>query len=107
MKKLHPSQVTKAIVANRRRMTAKTRAHARKIIAQARAPKPSRGLPWNIEKSATRAGEYVGYCTGAQRIRKGGQGWETYGLGSASGSPVYETAPTLSALGAKLEARNR
>jgi hypothetical protein len=52
----------------------------------------------NIEKSACKKGEYVGYCCGAQRIRRGGKGWETYGLASASGKPVYLTARTLDEL---------
>jgi hypothetical protein len=56
-----------------------------------------------IEKSATRKGEYVGYCNGAQRIRPGGRGWETYALGSASGTFTYVTAETLYQLGGKLE----
>lgn len=57
-----------------------------------------------IEKSATRHGEYVGYCHGAQRIRRGGEGWTTYQLGSAAGTFIYATARTLYELGAKLEA---
>lgn len=56
-----------------------------------------------IEKSNTRKGEYVGYCNGAQRIRKGGEGWETYGLGSISGEAIFVTAPTLQKLGEKLD----
>ena len=52
-----------------------------------------------IDKSATRKGEYVGYCNGAQRIRRGGRGWETYALGSSSGIYTYATAPTLYQLG--------
>lgn len=56
-----------------------------------------------IEKSATRRGEYVGYCNGAQRIRRGGQGWETYALGSSTGAFTYATAETLYQLGGKLE----
>ena len=56
----------------------------------------------NIEKSAFRHGEYVGYCNGAQKIRKGGQGWETYGLGSQTGVRTYATAQTLFKLGEKL-----
>ena len=56
----------------------------------------------NIDKSAFRRGEYVGYCNGAQRIRKGGQGWETYSLGSSAGVATYATAATLFELGGKL-----
>lgn len=56
----------------------------------------------NIDKSAFRKGEYVGYCNGAQRIRKGGQGYETYSLGSQSGAFTYATAQTLFELGGKL-----
>lgn len=33
----------------------------------------------NIDKSVTRDGEYIGYCTdGIQRIKKTKKGWETY-----------------------------
>lgn len=56
-----------------------------------------------IEKAVYRKGEYIGYCNGAQRIRVGGQGWETYALGSTSGTFTYATAPTLDKLGAKLD----
>ena len=56
-----------------------------------------------IEKAAFRKGEYIGYCNGAQRIRKGGQGWRTYELGSAAGTFVSVTAPTLRQLGDKLD----
>lgn len=59
-------------------------------------------LPNNIDKSAFRRGEYVGYCNGAQRIRRGGEGWRTYALGSSAGKFVDATAPTLMELGAKL-----
>ena len=62
-------------------------------------------LPSNIDKSAFRRGEYVGYCNGAQRIRKGGLGWQTYALGSTQGEPVFVSAPTLRELGAMLEKR--
>lgn len=62
-----------------------------------------RNLP-NIEKSAFRKGEYVGHCKGAQLIRKGGEGWETYRLGSISqGEFVRVTARTLAELSIKLE----
>jgi hypothetical protein len=60
-------------------------------------------LPNNIDKSATRKGEYVGYCNGAQRIRRGGLGWQTYGLASAHGEPIFTSARTLEELGKKLE----
>ena len=56
----------------------------------------------NIEKSGFRHGEYIGYCNGAQRIRRGGQGWETYSLGSSAGQFTYATADTLYQLGGKL-----
>ena len=56
----------------------------------------------NIEKSAFRKGEYIGYCNGVQRIRKGGQGYETYALGSSTGVATYATAQTLFELGGKL-----
>jgi hypothetical protein len=53
----------------------------------------------NIEKSGFRKGEYVGYSDeGVQRIRRGGAGWETYGLASALGSYIRLTAPTLEEL---------
>ena len=56
----------------------------------------------NISKSSFRHGEYIGYCNGAQRIRKGGQGYETYALGSSAGAFTYATAGTLFELGGKL-----
>lgn len=56
----------------------------------------------NIEKSAFRSGEYIGYCNGAQSIRRGGLGWETYRLASAAGTFTYATAATLFELGGKL-----
>jgi len=58
-------------------------------------------LPCNIEKSAFRRGEYIGYpgAFGSVKIRKGGDGWETYGHGGFYGR---KTAPTLMALGAIL-----
>lgn len=64
-----------------------------------------RGLPHNIEKSGFRRGEYIGYCNGAQRIRRSGSGWATYALGSSSGVFVYAYADTLRELGAKLAER--
>lgn len=60
----------------------------------------------NIEKSAFRKGEYVGYCHGAQRIRKGGEGWQTHALGSTAGTFVPLTARTLRELDVKLAALN-
>lgn len=56
----------------------------------------------NIEKSATRKGEFIGHCNGAQRIRRGGLGYETYALGSSAGVFTYATASTLFELGGKL-----
>lgn len=58
-------------------------------------------LPDNIEKSAFRSGEYIGYpgAFGSVRIRRGGEGWETYGHGNAYGR---KTASTLMRLGAIL-----
>ena len=56
-----------------------------------------------IEKAAHRRGEYIGHCNGAQRIRKGGQGWRTYELGSTAGTFIPATAPTLRQLGDKLD----
>lgn len=56
-----------------------------------------------IEKSATRKGEYVGYCNGVQRIRRGGKGWQTYALGSSAGTFTSATAETLYQLGGMLE----
>lgn len=61
----------------------------------------------NISKSAFRKGEYVGHCNGAQRIRRGGEGWVTYALGSSAGTFTPATAPTLEALSAKLEKLNK
>jgi hypothetical protein len=56
----------------------------------------------NIDKSATRKGEYIGYCNGAQRIVRGGQGWRTAGLVSSAGITTYATAQTLFQLGGQL-----
>lgn len=56
----------------------------------------------NIEKSSYRRGEFIGYCNGAQGIRRGGLGWETYRLASAAGAYTYSTACTLFELGGKL-----
>lgn len=64
-----------------------------------------KNLP-NISKSAFRHGEYVGHCKGAQKIRKGGEGWETYGLASTEGSVVKVTAKTLTELSKKLDTAN-
>lgn len=63
-------------------------------------------IPQNIDKSAFRKGEYIGHCNGAQRIRKGGQGWETYALASTQGAFTPATASTLCELGEKLEQLN-
>jgi len=60
----------------------------------------------NIEKSAFRKGEYVGYCQGAQRIRRAAGGWQTYALGSTAGQFVPLHAPTLEELNEKLAAAN-
>ena len=57
-----------------------------------------------IEKSATRKGEYVGYCDGVQRIRRDGAGWQTYALGSNIGTFHAVYASTLYELGQKLDA---
>lgn len=59
-------------------------------------------LPHNIDKSQRR-GEYIGYCNGAQRIRKECGYWVTYGLGSAQGKQVYASGKTLRELGDKLD----
>lgn len=61
-------------------------------------------MPPNIEKSAFRKGEYVGYCNGAQRIRRTGKGWQTYALGSSKGVFVPAYGRTLAELGDKLAA---
>lgn len=60
-------------------------------------------LPHNIEKSYFKKGEYVGFCNGAQRIRKEGGQWRTCGLASLAGEAVYLSAPTLAELGEKLD----
>ncbi len=63
----------------------------------------------NIEKSAWRKGEFVGYCNGCQRIKRGGTGWRTYELGSKDGFFVSVSAPTLYELGellAHIQANN-
>jgi len=60
----------------------------------------------NIESSAFRKGEYIGYCNGAQRIRRCGKGWQTYGLASSQGEAVFFYARTLAELSDKL-ARHR
>lgn len=56
-----------------------------------------------IEKSATRKGEYVGYCKGAQRIRRTGKGWATYALGSSAGEAVFVSGRTLTEIGNKMD----
>lgn len=55
-----------------------------------------------IERSATRKGEYVAYVNGVQRVRRCGNGWQTYTLGSSAGTftPLY--AATLSAMDARI-----
>lgn len=53
---------------------------------------------YNIEKSAFRKGEYVGYCNGAQRIVKLGQQWVCNGLVSSAGARMYAAAATLKEL---------
>lgn len=63
-------------------------------------------LPQNIDKSLSRKGEYIGYCKGAQRIRRGGPGWITCGLASMHGETVIANGRTLAELGRKLEALN-
>ena len=60
----------------------------------------------NIDKSAFRWGEYVGYCNGAQRIRRCGYGWETYSLGSSSGTFTPLRARTLRELSRKISDAN-
>lgn len=62
-----------------------------------------KALP-NIEKSAFRKGEYIGYCNGAQRIRRCGAVWQTYALGSATGTPVFIYAATLEEMSRRLTA---
>jgi len=52
----------------------------------------------NIERSAFRKGEYVGYCNGAQRIIKSGQQWVCNGLVSSAGTRMYASAATLEEL---------
>jgi hypothetical protein len=61
-------------------------------------------LPHNIDKSAFRCKEYIGYCDGAQRIIKTLDGWETAGLVSSQGKAHYIKAPTLKLLSDKLYA---
>ena len=60
-----------------------------------------------IEKSAFRRGEYVAYVNGAQRVRRTISGWETYALGSGSGTFVRVAAPTLKELDAKVSVRRK
>jgi len=60
-----------------------------------------------IEASQTRKGEYIAQCYGAQRVRKGGKGWETYALASGSGVFIYETAGTLAELNKALDYREK
>jgi len=56
-----------------------------------------------IGKSGTRKGEYLGYFDGCQRIRKDGNHWVTYALGSSAGKFHYVFACTLEELGNKLD----
>ena len=60
-----------------------------------------KSLP-NIDKSAFHPGEYVGHCNGAQRIRRDGNGWCTYALGSSQGTFIYARALTLTQLSERL-----
>lgn len=69
-------------------------------------------LPHNIDRSGFKQGEYVGYALAGKtsytmRIRRGGQGWETYyhepSARQAGGVFTYMTAPTLAALSKRLE----
>lgn len=50
---------------------------------------------FHIEKSAFRPGEYVAYVNGCQRVRRFGNGWQTYALGSSQGEFTRISAPTL------------
>jgi hypothetical protein len=59
-----------------------------------------------IEKSGFRKGEYVGYCKGAQRIRRTSYGWQTYALASSAGEFVAASGRTLKELGNELELRD-
>lgn len=58
----------------------------------------------NIEKAAFCKNDYIGYCNGAQRIRKSGKSWQTCGLASSAGEAVFLSAPTLRELSDKLAA---
>lgn len=67
----------------------------------------------NIERSGFRRGEYVGYTQAGRtaytmRIRRGGQGWETYFheplAKAAGGCFTYATTPTLRQLSERLAA---
>ena len=58
-----------------------------------------------IDKAAFRQGEYVGYCNGAQRIRKCGNLWQTYTLGSSTGEFVQLYAHTLEEMNRLLESK--
>lgn len=71
-------------------------------------------IPHNIEKSAFRPGEYIGYGMAGvtsyrTRIKRGGEGWRTYYddqmSREAGGCFSYMTARTLEELGAQLEGR--
>ncbi|MBK6706263.1 MAG: hypothetical protein IPG54_01760 [Sphingomonadales bacterium] len=70
----------------------------------------------NIEPSGFKVGEYVGYTMAGKtsylmRIRRGGQGWETYyhePLSKAAGGCfTYVTARTLKEMSGKLDAMAR
>ena len=58
----------------------------------------------NIEKSAFRKGEYVGYCNGAQRIVKFNHQWVCNGFVSYAGTRMYNAAATLEELSKILDA---
>lgn len=60
-------------------------------------------MPLNIEKSAFRRGEYVGYGRGPWRVLRGGAGWNAFHRGDLG----HVTARTLAELGKKIEERAR
>jgi hypothetical protein len=59
----------------------------------------------NIDKSAFRKGEYIGYCArGARRIHRYSGGWETYGGPALLGdTDIHLTGRTLKEISKKLE----
>lgn len=57
----------------------------------------------NIEKSAFRRGEYVGYAHGVWRIRRAGNGWLARHQDGTAPRPS-ESARTLEELSEKLDA---